>query len=831
MTDTFTMNLNRRLLLQAATSTAALSATSGMALAAQPAEHGVGRNQSFDEHWKFFRGTASGCEAVDFNDHDWRSVDLPHDWSIEDLPAHTAKADAKSIGPFDPKAIGGTATGFAVGGEGWYRKHFTLAHVPDQRVTIQFEGVYNHSTVWINGHRLGENLNGYTPFAYDLSPYLVAGENVIAVQVTNLGENSRWYSGSGIYRHVWLDVLPQAASIARWGIAISTQEITQTFARVAIAAELENITPDMQLHAQVRDGHGHSVWSGAQPAAAVTQLEAQVPKPDLWSPSSPALYTLVTELRRGSKVLDRVETPFGIRIVAFSAQNGMTVNGVPMKLRGGCLHHAHGLLGAAAFDEAEDRKIRLLKARGFNAVRTAHNLYSPGFLAACDRHGMLVMCDTFDSWLVGKNPQDYAVDFPKHWREALTTILRSARNHPSIILWNIGNEVPARNLPSGVELQWELANLVHTIDPTRPVTAAVNNFAGRTAIPSEKTARPGRAGIADETSFIFLDVAGGNYKLQDYESDHVKFPHRIMVGTESFPKDVFEIWELTDRTPYLIGDFVWTAMDYLGEAGIGGFYRTANPVGMPQLASWPQVVSACGDIDLIGNQNPASLARDVAWNLSPLEITVQNPTPPGLTEVPRLWGWHDERTSWNWPDAQGKELTVRIYSKGDRIIIKRNGQTVSDLPLTPKQMCRTEAKVAYEAGVLEAIAYRNGQEIGRRSLVTTGPAATIVLAPEKATAQAGRGHISYVRLKLTDAKGKLVNTADNKVTVSVSGPGELIGFGTACATAHDSFQSNSTHAWRGEALAIIRSTGAKGTVHITAHSDGLHDAHASFTTH
>lgn len=289
---------------------------------------------------------------------------------------------------------------------------------------------------------------------------------------------------------------------------------------------------------------------------------------------------------------------------------------------------------------AGEGKVQLLKTRGFNAVRPSHNPFSTAFLRACDRHGMLVMAETFDAWSEPKLPQDYSVYFEEQWLRDITTMVLSARNHPSIILWSIGNEIPGRNSPAGVETQWHLVNEIHRLDPTRPVTAAINSFAGRPVTPSQRTARAGLAGVADRTSVVFLDVVGYNYKLTDYEADHELFPKRIFFGSESFPKDVVAIWDLTARTPWLLGDFVWTAMDYLGEAGIGGSaVLPASSAGNPLAltSAWPWVNSYCGDVDLIGQQKAQSLARDVVWGLSPLEIAVQRPLPEGKLDVPRLW--------------------------------------------------------------------------------------------------------------------------------------------------------------------------------------------------
>jgi len=442
-----------------------------------------GRRQPFDLDWHFRRGEGEDLQAPGIGDSDWRKIDLPHDWSIEDLPPPAADAKAQIAGPFDRGAVGGTATGYAVGGEGWYRKRFTLDAPTKGRAEILFEGIYLNSDVWLNGHHLGTHPCGYTPFAFDLTPYLVPGENVLAVRVRNLGKNSRWYSGSGIERHVWLDVLPVQARISRWGIGVAVRQIGPAGADIAISTRLEDAATGLTVVSRIRDDRGRAITEASITAAAAVEQAMTIASPRLWSPGTPNLYTLETELRRGAVVLDRASTSFGVRVVTFDTGRGMEINGVATKLRGGCIHHDNGLLGAASFDAAEERKVLLLKARGFNAVRPSHNLFSPAFLDACDRHGLLVVEETFDVWREPKLAEDYSVNFDAEWRNDLEAMVLSTRNHPSIIMWSIGNEIPERNTPGGVETQWRLANEVHKLDPTRPVTAAINGFPGQMVTP------------------------------------------------------------------------------------------------------------------------------------------------------------------------------------------------------------------------------------------------------------------------------------------------------------------------------------------------------------
>ena len=825
MSEDTTFLIDRRQILLTSAGAAFLLVSPLPGMVASGSSLGLGRSQLFDLGWRFHRGEGEGFESPNFDDSTWRIVDVPHDWGIEDLPPQPTEGKPKVIGPFDRNAKGGTAVGFSVGGEGWYRKRFQLPAPVKGRVEILFEGVYMNSEVWVNGHQLGVHPSGYIPFAYDVTPYLSSsGDNVIAVRVRNLGENSRWYSGSGIYRHVWLDVLPESARIARWGVGVVTRRIVNSGADIEISTLLEDIGAGLTLVSRVKDEHGRVVKESSAPASASVMQTMTLTSPQLWSPDKPALYTLESELRRGDVVLDRALNVFGVRIVAFDTSNGMTINGKTTKLRGGCIHHDNGLLGAAAFDAAEERKVRLLKARGYNAVRPSHNPFSAAFLRACDRLGMLVIAETFDVWSEQKLPQDYSVYFNEHWRNDLAAMVLSARNHPSIVMWSIGNEIPGRNTPAGVETQWRLVNEVHRLDPTRPVTAAINGFAGRAVTPSQQTARSGFAGIPDRTSTVFLDVVGYNYKLDNYEADHQLFPKRVFFGTESFPKEMAAIWQLTDKTPWLIGDFVWTAMDYLGEAGIGGSAIVAakdanNP--MATMSAWPWVNAFCGDVDLIGQPKPPSLARDVTWGLSPLEIAVQRPIPDGKAEAIRFWGWSDEQPSWTWPDAAGKPLAVRIYTVADRVDLHLNGRKLDSKPVTTADLKRVEFTVPYESGVLEAIAFRDGKEIAHKQLKTVSAPVAIRLAPEHAKTGSARGDVSYVAVEIIDAQGRVVPDTAKNIQLSLSGPAELIAFGSANPLAVGSFQSPTAQTWNGRALIILRGTGRAGLVKIEASSEGL----------
>jgi beta-galactosidase len=816
--------IGRREFIAGGTALALLGSQGASAGGGSTEELLLGRDQRIDLGWRFFRGAGTAFESPSLDDSGWRLVDLPHDWSVEDA---TGGPDPDRLGPFDKSAEGGTATGFTVGGEGWYRKRFHLPNKPEEsHVEIQFEGVCLVCDVWINGHLLGSHVHGYTPFAYDLTPHIVrGGDNVIAVRVRNVGRNSRWYSGSGIYRPVTIDVLVGPSRLARWGIGAWTRHIDEHGAEIDVTTRLESTEPAMTVRTRLLDASGAIVAEEVAPAAREVQQSLKITKPHLWSPTSPQLYTLESTLLDGNAHLDAIRQPFGVRIVTFDADHGLRVNEERVHLRGGCVHHDNGLLGAVSFADAEERRILLLKARGFTAIRSSHNPCSSAFRLACDRHGILLIEEAFDAWQVHKTPDDYSTYFREHWESDLGSMVLSARNSPSVIMWSIGNEIPERTSNEGLEYSWRLANAVHRLDPTRPVTAAIHAFPGRPVVAGEFTARRGAGGVPAPAATVFLDVVGYNYKLDEIERDHALYPQRVFYGSETFPHDAYGYQDLSQRAPYMLGEFVWTAMDYLGEAGIG--LSTFVPLHSQSFSAidFPVVVSSCGDIDLIGNQRPQSLMRDVVWGKSALEITVQRPAPEGMEERIPPWGWRDELQSWTWPALEGRALTLRIYTAGDRVEARLNGDIVETRSITSSDKMQVAMSIPYRPGSLEVIAYRNNAEIGRRLLVTTSPPAKIRVRPESVKGSAARHALSFVQLEVLDAHDRLVPDAQQSIQLVIDGPGELIAFGSANPRAVGSLQSTVAQSYLGRALAVVRSRGKGGTITVKAVATGLQMGH------
>jgi beta-galactosidase len=779
------------------------------------------RTQLFDSGWKFNLGDLPGSETIAFDDAAWRSLDLPHDWSIENL---APQSGVTRIGPFSSASPGGGSTGHVMGGTGWYRKSFFLdPKSVSKQVSILFDGVYMESDVWINGKYVGFHPYGYTPFGYNITPFLNPDgpKNLIAVKVNNPGKNSRWYSGSGIYRHVEL-VITNQVHLAQWGNYVTTPEVSKEKASVKMESTIENNTGKEQKISVVTlviNPKGETVAAVEKQVIAkpdqplVVAQQISVTAPSLWSPGSPSLYKAVVSVKIGGAISDQTITPFGIRSLKFDARNGFLLNGEKVILKGGCMHHDNGILGAATFDRAEERRVELMKKFGFNAIRTSHNPPSRQFLDACDRLGIFVIDEAFDMWEKPKNPEDYHRYFKEwHTKDLQSMILRD-RNHPSVIIWSVGNEIPERADPSGLEIRSELVKIVKELDATRPVTEAICEF----------WEKKGRDWKETEAAFAGLDIGGYNYQWKRYESDHLLFPNRIMAGTESFPKEAFENWQMVKKQPYVIGDFVWTAFDYLGESAIG---HATNGVQVSKDFSlqWPWFDAWCGDIDICGFKKDQSYYRDVVWGISDLEMAVHAPVPSGQIETVSRWGWPDERQSWNWKGAEGKKLSVSVYSNYPFVQLELNGKVIGTKAVSPETKLTVIFQVPYEPGELKAIGLNDGKEAKAISFKTTGAAAKIRLTPDRSTIKANRNDLSYVTVELLDADGNLVRDNDLPVTFTIAGAGEAAAIGSGDPKDMRSFKSPVCNTFRGRCLVILRPSGAFGEINLSAQAQGLNGA-------
>lgn len=818
------------------------------------AEDSMGPRQmvAADSGWKFMLGDPSGAEASGYADEAWRTVNLPHDWSIESRPEKTN--------------LTGAGGGFFPAGVGWYRKEF---HAPaawkGKRVSVEFDGVYRNATVYLNGQSLGTHPYGYTSFALDLTPKLkFTGNNVLAVRVDNGAQpNSRWYSGSGIYRHVRV-VITDPMHVAHWGVFVATPRVSEELATVAARTSVMNdamTASKLTVRTTLYDPAGHAAGASESQVVLAAGAEIEVPasiavaKPALWSTTTPALYFAVTQIIMRGKVFDEVRTPFGIRSLQWSAEKGLLLNGKPVKLAGGSVHHDNGPLGAAAFDRAELRKVELLKAAGYNAVRTAHNPPSPAFLDACDRIGLLVLDEPFDTWEAHKVKFDYGTDFDAWWKRDISSMVLRDRNHPSIVIWGIGNEIPELEVPRGQVLAKQLADQVRSLDNTRPLTLA---FPGTTT-------HSNAAAV-----FSLLDITGYNYNLlPTYAADHQQLPQRLMLTTESLPAKAFDLWKVSQDDAYVLGDLTWTAMDYLGESGIGAaiegtpeqaqmatqmmagmmttdvvdkmFLGMANGVDMtasmsqdvdPAVKSamavmfpgYPWHAAMCGDIDLTGYRKPQSYYRDILWNGGDrVYASVRPPVPDGKRIIAVGWATYPTVPSWSWPGQEGKPLEVEVYSGAERVRLYLNGKLLGEKLTGREQEFKASFVVPYAAGILKAVGVRGDRDVAESTLTTAGPAVALHVTADRNVVNADGQDLAYVVVEAVDADGRLQPNSNVDVRFSVNGVGQIAGVGNGDGEDDASYQGNDRKLYGGRALLIVRSARQAGTIAISARAAGLKD--------
>lgn len=780
----------------------------------------VRANIDFDKDWKFFLGNDSLASSPGYDDRSWRKLSLPHDWSIE-----------ASFSKSHPATNQG---GALPGGIGWYRKSFTLpAQYNNKKIAIEFDGVYKNSEVWINGHYLGMRPNGYISFVYDVDPYLKSypAKNIIAVKVDNSQQpDSRWYSGSGIYRHVRL-VVRNNISIAPWGIFITTPEIREKSARVLIQTQLENFntgTAIISLRTEIFDGKGKLVATGKSPGiiklgtgSAAHALSLSIPSPQLWSVSNSYLYKAVTSLYSQGKLLDRQETIFGIRYFHFDPAKGFTLNGKPLKINGVCMHHDLGALGAAVNTSAMKRQLKLLKEMGCNAIRTAHNPPAPEFLDLCDQMGFLVMDEAFDMWQKRKNKFDYHLYFKEWHKKDLAAMLLRDRNHPSVFMWSIGNEIREQFDSSGIRIARELGELVKSLDNTRPVTCALTEND-----PSKNYIY--QSGV--------LDVLGFNYKLNDYKELPARFPGQKFIATETasalatrdyydWPSDSARLWPPDAKQPFekgnpdmtvsaydqvyaywgssheaalkavnsfdfMAGSFVWSGFDFLGE-----------PVPYP----WPARSSYYGIIDLAG------FPKDVYWLYQST-----------WTDKPVLHIF----PHWNWQLGQDVDVWA-YYNQADEVELFLNGKSLG-IRKKENGSLHVMWKLKFEPGLLKAISRKNGKVVLVKQLETAGAPAKIELKADRGSLIASDNELAFVTVKILDRKGRPVPDASNLIQFSMEGAGALCATDNGFQADTSSFQSRQRHCWKGKALAIIKATQKKGNITLKASSPGLAPAVISF---
>ena len=531
--------------------------------------------------------------------------------------------------------------------------------------------------------------------------------------------------------------------------------------------------------------------------------------PDLWSTDTPTLYKAISEIYSKDILVDKVETIFGIRTIKFDAVDGFRLNGISMKLKGGCYHHDNGPLGAKSYDRAEERRVELLKASGYNAIRCSHNPPSPAFLDACDRLGMLVIDESFDMWREQKNPYDYHLYFNDWWERDIDNMVLRDRNHPSVIIWSIGNEIPNRHTPEVVAVAKMLGDRVRLLDPTRPVTSAVNDL------------KPDK-----DPYFATLDIAGYNYasggdhnKKTIYSDDHKRVPERIMAGLESYPLEAFGAWMDVVDNPYVIGDFVWTAWDYIGEASIGwrGYMQEKN--------FFPWNLAFCGDIDICGWKRPQSYYRDALWMTNQLSLFVTPPVPSFEPNPNRMswskWHWFDAVADWNWKGYENKPFEVNVYSSCEEAELFLNGKSLGKKPTNRSTRFMANWNVPYQDGELSAIGYNKGKQVSSAALRTAGEPAQIKLTADRESIIADGQDLAYVTVQLVDGNGIPNPKAENLVKFEIEGPGSIVGVGNANPVSLESYVLPQRKAWQGRCMVIVKSNDQKGKIILKATVEGL----------
>ena len=751
----------------------------------------------FNKNWQFAKGSIPfnywGHLRID--EASKKTVDLPHDFMIEEKR--------------DPKSLTQRDGGYFPGGVGYYSKtFFAPAEWADKVVFVEFEGIYKNAEIKLNGNKIKRQAYGYTTFMVELGKYMKYGEeNTLEVIVDNSAvPNSRWYSGSGIYRYAWMHV-GEKVRLEAPGIYVKTlkADTHEAFVQIDVhvaSCEKYDASP-FRIENIITDLGGNAA---GDPIVGNT-CTATIKNPKLWDTDSPNLYKLTTNLYRGESLADTVETTFGIRTFTLDAKNGFVLNGRPLKLKGGCVHHDNGLLGAASYVRSEERKIEILKKSGFNAVRTAHNPPAPAFLDACDRLGMIVMNEIFDQWRISKTQYDYHMDFDRDWEHDITSMVLRDRNHPSVIFWSIGNEIAEQCGTSGApETSRKLLGAIKKYDD-RPVGLALMGY---------DHSPPNIEGV--DSVVAPLDFVGYNYIHGDYEPHMEKYPERVIIGTETVPQDIYTTWNLTQKCPNVAGDFVWTAIDYLGEAGIGrAYYTKERPDIESHLYDYPWNQAYCGDIDICGFKRPQSYYRDILWGVSDKpKMFVRRPSKyPHESEKITWWGWHDGVEGWDFDIAEGTEVVVDVYSPAKSVELFLCGE-----PMGKDELKELKASfvVPYKKGELKAIDSNNNAAM----LSTSKAPAKIKLSADREKIGAD-GDLSYVTVEITDIEGKTVTNAFNAVSFAAEGAGKLLAVGSGNPKTEEMYVGNTHSAYDSKLMAVVKSS-EKGEIKLAAIANGLKGA-------
>ena len=744
--------------------------------------------QLFDFGWQF---THNGTTV---------NVDLPHDWDIFEAPN-------------SGKGATGTGGGWFEAGKGEYQKKFRVESIVlrDKLVKLHFEGVYQKAEVYVNGQKAGQHHYGYTPFTVDVTKFLYQDkrENEVVVKVDNSEQpNCRWYSGSGIYRHVWLETMP-ALHIAENGVFVTTPEVSANKAKVQVEVTVQNESNNDQQSIVEVEGQQQEVKLNAGESKTVT-FTYTIDNPKLWSPETPNLYEVHAKLSSQLSTFNaQLSTKFGIRSFSFDAEQGFVLNGQKVLINGACVHHDDGVLGARAFDDAEIRKVRQMKEAGFNLIRTSHNPTTRAFLDACDSLGMLVIDEAFDGWRTQKNPYDYSTVIDSCFRQDIHAMVLRDRNHPCVISWSIGNEVIERKDIRVVYTARQMKQAIHEYDTTRPVTEAL-------------CAWDSDWEIYDPHAEV-LDVVGYNYMIFKHASDHKRDPKRIIWQTESYPRDAFRNWAVTYDFPYVVGDIVWTGLDYLGESGIGRNYYKGEREGESWIeGGQPEWHGApCGDVDITGWRKPISHYREMLWNKDvPLYMAVKEPNGYVGEIKTTMWSVWPTWESWTWPGWEGKPIEVEVYTRQPEVKLYLNDQLVGTKQVSRETEFKAVFTVPYEPGVLKAIATSQSAQSTQTTTIlkTAGEPARLRLTPDRTVMAADGQSLTFITVEVVDKDGTPVPEAAIPCEATVKGAGTLLAFASADLKDTEPYTSPRVTTWKGRALLVIRSTKKRGSINVTIKS-------------
>ncbi|WP_165610439.1 glycoside hydrolase family 2 TIM barrel-domain containing protein [Nocardia salmonicida] len=790
----------------------------------------------FNDGWSLRRIDNSSAEAVT----------LPHDAMI----GETRSADAPS----------GVHGGYFPGGRYVYSRSLTApSNANERHLELLFEGVQGDAVVCVDGVEVGKNISPYREFVVDLDNAVRPGHShEIEVVVDNSHQpNSRWYTGSGIYRPVHLRDVGRTC-FAQDGIRLHTRSLTTTTAQVELGIQLcqpsaEILTATVTF---VRESTIAASTSASFDGQTAT-LTLEIPDPHHWSAESPDLYAVSVRLTADERLLDERELRFGLRTIELDPSRGLLVNGDPTLLRGACIHHDNGILGAATLTAADYRRARILKAQGYNAIRSSHNPASRALLDACDELGLYVLDELTDTWIDPKTPEDLSAQFSDLWEQDAHSMVAKDRNHACVIMYSLGNEIAETARPDGVEIAAALHRFVHALDPHRPTTVAVNFLLnvmatkGRSWFHTESGSGPSPATstaanliankigsvlqlvallpIADRATRDVLaevDVAGYNYGWSRYDRDAKRYPQRIVLGTESMPGELPRIWSRVKKLPRVIGDFTWTGFDYLGETGLGSWDYGPTAIGMNK--PFPHIIAGVGTIDLIGHPTGEALLARAVWDLLPGPgIAVRPLDRAGQKLVRVAWRSTDAMTSWSWRGRESTRAEIEVYSADDEVELLLNGRSMGRKRTGHKARYVARFTAPYEPGELVAVGYRDGEPVSRSTLRSAGTP-RLQLQAETDSLRADGQDTIFVEIQIADEVGEVEMLDDDDVVIELSGPATLAAFGSAAPATTESFTDTSHKTYYGRALAAIRSTTTAGSVTLTAHSTRHGNATVSF---